>query len=1275
MILVAVLLLLVTALLVLTQTAFFREKLKNRFVAEVEKYIEPDLSINELNGNLYEKIELVGVTLTQQDSLVAHLDSLKLSYQLLPLLKREILIESIEIDSPEIHLNQKKDSTWNVSEIVVESGQKSTNSKGKKTFVIKIKLFELINGRLVVQSLMEMIPEKIENLDIRANAEINGDNMEINLQGMNFLALHPDIRLNELSANYRMNDQAILIDNLVLRTEGTSLAANAGYQSLQNMDGNIDAEPIDRNELKIFIPKLHLLCSPQLTTHFETNEDKLTANLELANGDQSVNAEIQLAPFSKLTSGEGPVPYSASLDFSNFSAEDWIELNNINSKLEGKVDVSGVNLLDRDAKLSLNANLRNSSYNEVRFNTLKIDGNWQNDNLSALLDAQTDFGGITGNGKINHLSTRKQFAVDLFTKNFNLSAFFPSLDETVLNGRFVANGSGFELENMRADADVWLSESTVYGYEIESLNSTMKLSKAAVFLDSIRVFVPGANAVGNGRVQIDSSRLDLELHAHIDSLSLIDSLVQLPVEFDSVNSVSIISGPFTELSISGDADVYNAKGYGIELPSASSSYLVSLKTDSLNVAAVARSGEFHYMDIRWDSMFVDFNYLNGQVDVSGRIVEQDTLDLKATMHMQLGDTLRIKVPKLEMNTLLSDYYLNDTVSASVAGTDKIELRNFLLLDRNNPDFELRADGHVSTLDTNDFHLLINELDMMQLNRFMPDRDTVRGIMNAEVNLAGSSAEPIIEGTVDLKKPGYGDFNLAAINGSYILKDQEFTAEINNPELEQSFSASFSTPLKMYLDSLQFAFSPPDSFNAKIDIYDIQVHKYLADLVPNDSVSGLLNMQVEASGDFQRPQIFGSIRIDNAVYQNKKLGLDYNNAKAVVHFKGNKMTLDTMYIKQEDGMISLSGDLVFDSTFVTGNIISSSLKADANNFYVARNRNYEILIDANTFLEMGQNNPEFGGKIKVLRSDIFLPAVITREIQETDENDPMLVQALNEQRDTIHVDQSEDAKKNEQENKKSSLLDDITGRLNVEIPRNTWIRGDQMRLEVRGDVDIVKTGPYFELFGNLQIPRGHYILYGKKLNIKDSEVIFNGGEEFDPSLNFKAEYVFRDQDREKRYLELLITGKLSDPSINFKLNDADISETDGMSVLLFGTTSDQIGFSEQNGLVGSIGSNALAGLITSQLSRTLGAQLNLDMIEVTATENWKSAAFVVGKYITNDIFVIYERGFGEEEGNEITPETITVEYELNDKLFLRLQSGSSITSGIDVILKFEQELEK
>ena len=363
---------------------------------------------------------------------------------------------------------------------------------------------------------------------------------------------------------------------------------------------------------------------------------------------------------------------------------------------------------------------------------------------------------------------------------------------------------------------------------------------------------------------------------------------------------------------------------------------------------------------------------------------------------------------------------------------------------------------------------------------------------------------------------------------------------------------------------------------------------------------------------------------------------------------------------------------FDSTIVKGNIISSSLTADARNFFLAQHRNYEVLIDANTFVRTGDKNPEFGGKIKVIRSDVFLPAFMS-DGKNIDENDiPMLVEAVFPKSDSLLLKIKTEKQISRSEKMQAALLDNLTGKLNVEIPRNTWIKSDDMRIELRGDVDIVKTGPYFELFGNIDIVRGQYVLYGRKLKIKESEIIFQGGEKLDPNLNFTAEYVYRGSDKQKRYLELRVNGKISEPEITFILDGNEITETDGISILIFGSTSDELGYSGQNSLIGSVGSNAVASVIASKLSKTLGTQLNLDMIEVTATENWQSAAFMVGKYITNDIFVMYQRGFGEVEGDEITPETVTVEYELNQYIFLRLQSGSSKTSGADVILKFEKK---
>ena len=285
-----------------------------------------------------------------------------------------------------------------------------------------------------------------------------------------------------------------------------------------------------------------------------------------------------------------------------------------------------------------------------------------------------------------------------------------------------------------------------------------------------------------------------------------------------------------------------------------------------------------------------------------------------------------------------------------------------------------------------------------------------------------------------------------------------------------------------------------------------------------------------------------------------------------------------------------------------------------------------------------------------------------------------MQAISSNKDSILATKDIPESKLKKTESKSTFFKDLTGQVKLDIPRNTWLRSDEMNLELRGDVDVVKRGPFLEIFGNIEINRGYYILYGKKLQINEGEIIFQGGEEIDLTLNFNATYTFRDSEKEKRDLELIVTGLLSDLTIEFLLDEELLTESEAVSILIFGKTSDEIGYSGQNGLVSSMGSSMVAQVVSSQLSKTLGTRFNLDMIEVNATENWQSAAFVVGKYITNDLFVTYQRGFGETEGDEITPETITLEYELNRIFFLRLQSGSSKTSGFDVILKFEQKRE-
>jgi autotransporter translocation and assembly factor TamB len=86
--------------------------------------------------------------------------------------------------------------------------------------------------------------------------------------------------------------------------------------------------------------------------------------------------------------------------------------------------------------------------------------------------------------------------------------------------------------------------------------------------------------------------------------------------------------------------------------------------------------------------------------------------------------------------------------------------------------------------------------------------------------------------------------------------------------------------------------------------------------------------------------------------------------------------------------------------------------------------------------------------------------------------------------------------------------------------------------------------------------------------------------------------------------------------------------------------------------------------------SLGQELGMDVLRVRGDESFQQLSFLVGKYITNDLFVSYEDQLGTQDANEEAYSTITVEYEVARFLFLQFIKGDVKTTGFDAIIKIE-----
>jgi translocation and assembly module TamB len=170
------------------------------------------------------------------------------------------------------------------------------------------------------------------------------------------------------------------------------------------------------------------------------------------------------------------------------------------------------------------------------------------------------------------------------------------------------------------------------------------------------------------------------------------------------------------------------------------------------------------------------------------------------------------------------------------------------------------------------------------------------------------------------------------------------------------------------------------------------------------------------------------------------------------------------------------------------------------------------------------------------------------------------------------------------------------------------------------------------------------------------------------VDLEAKYVPRCR-AGKRELLLAITGKASEPTLEFTLDGQAIEKGDAVSYMLFGKSLDELG-----GVKSAAGETGLlVGLASQQLSATLGEATGLDMIEIRG-QSLSQGTVAVGKYLTNDLFLSYEQQYGNKDASTSSTSStsiVTLEYELLKLLRFKLISGDPKKTGVDVFLKFEK----
>jgi translocation and assembly module TamB len=228
-------------------------------------------------------------------------------------------------------------------------------------------------------------------------------------------------------------------------------------------------------------------------------------------------------------------------------------------------------------------------------------------------------------------------------------------------------------------------------------------------------------------------------------------------------------------------------------------------------------------------------------------------------------------------------------------------------------------------------------------------------------------------------------------------------------------------------------------------------------------------------------------------------------------------------------------------------------------------------------------------------------------------------------------------------------------IDVNIPRNAWIQAPGTAIEMQGDMKITKKLEQpFVLSGGITLVRGFATAYGKRFVVKEGQVTFTGSPEINPVLDVTITHTVSNY-----VVDIHASGKAKEPQISFS-STPELPQSDILSLLIVGKTMDRLTSSEQEQFSGQL-SGMAGGLVAGELQNALGGALGLDTLNISTGDRLGQGGVNIGQYITQDLFLSYEVGFGKGGGNRVG-----IEYSINPRLKLKASTSDNGASAIDFL---------
>ncbi|MGD8729095.1 MAG: translocation/assembly module TamB [Gemmatimonadota bacterium] len=900
-----------------------------------------------------------------------------------------------------------------------------------------------------------------------------------------------------------------------------------------------------------------------------------------------------------------------------------------------------------------------------RLNDLHAEGDLTSDAGRLVFDVTTDA-----------TAPADGYVFEAEAQELDLAAFTTTVPKpSILSGRASIDASGFALDSLFGSAVVALTSAQVGGLSLDSTDASLDIEDGLLRARDVRANVAGILIEGSGSVGMSAERTGearftfsgetLERLRPVfmgDSILVADTLN--PLEQDALRARGI--DPDT-LPTAMDVRLEG----GLEGTAEVRGWLRDLDVDLLFDLTHGAYGHNSVDSARVSLMASGLPETMGEWDVdlsarqlvlAERVFEQLYFD--GTMVQRRGEGMLDIVRRPDENYHLTGAFAVDSLGGELQLTEaqiEVDSMSWLLSNPTNVVWDqtsltvdslevrrtdsdpmvLAAAGTLTRGGDSDFRLLMEGFHIEQALRLAQREDIdVSGHVDLDLDISGPAEEPVINARFDVDQPSYGPVRLSRLDGTFDYADRRVDVDLAAwVDDRQVFTGDGVIPVDLALTDVESrAVEEQMDLTLRADSLDAALALVYLDAL--EDVVGIVSAEMRVRGTPTRPEPSGTVTLSRAGWTLPAIGVRHTNVSGDLLLQPN----GTVGVK-----LASNGGTDLGSSTISGLVRldpltnpTLDLAVNFDRFLTVDRRDMQARMSGDLTLTGRYQLPVVEGSLRMEEATLYVEE-FARNASVVDLRSPLMYAPGMAVDTTVFVSQPLIA------GLSNPFLDNLRVDVDMAVPRNLWLRSSDMDVELGGDLIVRYDRREGDLVmvGELQALRGSYTVLGRTFEVSGGTASFLGQPGVNPTLDIQA--LSRVRRREGNPLEVRATvgGTLVEPVVTLSTEEAGISQSDLITYLLVGRSAAEVG--PQSGVIQGVAGTYLTGVAVNQLGTAIAQEIpllnQLDYLSFSSSaaiggdaqagvvgNALSSAQVELGKYLNDDVFVIFVLGGYQNDGD-------------------------------------------